>query len=99
MQGRRTGRVKKFYRTLEKAVHNYDAALIHCFRNEKEEVTTMFGIGVPELILILVIGLVVFGPGKLPAVGNALGRSLREFKSAVNDDGDRSEAAAKKTQE
>ena len=41
----------------------------------------------PELILILVIGLVIFGPGKLPAVGNALGKSLREFKSAVNGAG------------
>lgn len=44
----------------------------------------MFGIGVPELILILIIGLIVFGPGKLPSIGNALGKSLREFKSAVN---------------
>lgn len=44
----------------------------------------MFGIGVPELLLILVIGLIVFGPGKLPQIGNALGKSLREFKSAVN---------------
>lgn len=46
----------------------------------------MFGIGVPELVLILIIGLIVFGPGKLPAIGNALGRSLREFKTAVNGD-------------
>ena len=37
----------------------------------------MFGIGVPELILILVIGLVVFGPGKLPEVGRAVGERLR----------------------
>ena len=47
----------------------------------------MFGLGVPELVLILVIGLVVFGPGKLPSVGHALGRSLREFKTAVASDG------------
>ncbi len=45
----------------------------------------MFGIGVPELILILIIGLVVFGPGKLPEVGSALGRSLREFKKAASE--------------
>ncbi len=43
----------------------------------------MFGIGVPELILILIIGLVVFGPGKLPEVGRAVGKSIREFKKAT----------------
>ncbi len=45
----------------------------------------MFGIGVPELVLILIIGLVVFGPGKLPEVGRAIGRSLNEFKRATNE--------------
>ena len=44
------------------------------------------GIGVPELILILVIGLVIFGPGKLPDVGNALGKSIKEFKKATKDE-------------
>ena len=43
----------------------------------------MFGLGVPELIIILIIGLVLFGPGKLPDVGKALGKSIREFKSAT----------------
>ena len=40
------------------------------------------GIGVTELILILVIALVVFGPGKLPDVGRALRTSMREFRTA-----------------
>lgn len=49
----------------------------------------MPNIGLPELVLILVIALVVFGPGKLPDVGRAIGKSLREFKlakdSVLND--------------
>jgi len=40
-------------------------------------------IGFPELILVLVIALVVFGPGKLPEVGKSLGKSIGEFKSAL----------------
>ena len=42
----------------------------------------MFGIGVPELIVILVIALIVFGPGKLPEIGSALGKGIRDFKKA-----------------
>lgn len=43
----------------------------------------MFGIGPWELILILVIALVVFGPGKLPEVGQAMGKGLKEFRKAT----------------
>lgn len=46
----------------------------------------MFGLGLPELVLILVIGLVFFGPGKLPDVGKAIGKSMREFKTALNEE-------------
>jgi TatA/E family protein of Tat protein translocase len=46
----------------------------------------MFGpIGMPELIVIMVIALVIFGPRKLPELGRSLGRSLNEFKRASNE--------------
>ena len=42
-------------------------------------------IGMPEMLVILVIALVVFGPRKLPELGRSLGKSLNEFKKASND--------------
>jgi len=42
-------------------------------------------VGVPEMIIILVIALIVFGPRKLPELGRSLGKSLGEFKRASND--------------
>ena len=46
----------------------------------------MFGsIGMPELIIILVIALIIFGPRKLPELGRSLGKSLGEFKRASNE--------------
>jgi sec-independent protein translocase protein TatA len=44
-----------------------------------------FGIGPVELIIVLVIALLVLGPGKLPDVGSALGKSIREFRKAASD--------------
>lgn len=49
----------------------------------------MFGfaqIGIPSLILILVVALIIFGPGKLPSVGKAMGETISSFKKAVKDD-------------
>jgi len=46
----------------------------------------MFGIGMPELVIILAIVLVVVGPGKLPQLGQSLGSSIRGFKKALNGD-------------
>jgi len=45
----------------------------------------MFGIGVPELLIILVIVLIIFGAGKLPEIGSALGKGIRNFKKATNE--------------
>ena len=49
----------------------------------------MFGflpsLSFPELMIILVIALIVFGPGKLPEVGKALGRGINEFKRATSN--------------
>lgn len=44
----------------------------------------MIGFSAPELLVILGIALVVFGPGKLPEVGKAVGKSFQEFKKAVH---------------
>ena len=43
----------------------------------------MAGLGIGELVIILLIVLVIFGGGKLPAIGDALGRSIRNFKKAA----------------
>ena len=45
----------------------------------------MFGIGMPEMILILVVALIVIGPKKLPDLAKSLGRAIGEFKSATNE--------------
>lgn len=44
----------------------------------------MIGFSVPELLVVLGIALVVFGPGKLPEVGKAVGKSIQEFKKAMS---------------
>ena len=45
----------------------------------------VFGVGLPEMVVIAVIGLLVFGPKKLPELGRTLGRSLKGFQSASSE--------------
>jgi sec-independent protein translocase protein TatA len=45
----------------------------------------MYGIGIPELIIVLVLALLVFGAGKLPEIGRGLGRAIKEFKAASRE--------------
>ena len=45
----------------------------------------MFGLGIPELLVIFVIALIVFGPKKLPDLGKSIGRAMAEFKKASDD--------------
>jgi len=44
-----------------------------------------FGIGPLEIILVLIIGLIIFGPGKLPQISRDVGKALRSFKKAASD--------------
>lgn len=45
----------------------------------------MFGLGPAEIVLVLVIALIVFGPRRLPEIGQALGKSIREFRDASSE--------------
>lgn len=45
----------------------------------------MFGLGMPELIIIMVIILLIFGAGKLPEVGGAIGKAIKSFKKSVKE--------------
>jgi sec-independent protein translocase protein TatA len=62
----------------------------------KREVNSMFNMGFPELMVILVIALIVFGPGKMPELGNSLGKAIRGFKKAMSEE-EKDQTDVKKT--
>ncbi len=59
----------------------------------------MFGIGLPEFLIILVIILIIFGAGKLPEIGSALGKGIKNFKKSMNENNEITHQATKKENE
>ncbi len=56
----------------------------------------MFGLGMPELIVILIIVLVIFGANRLPQLGEGLGKAIRGFKKGISDSPDAGKTDEKK---
>lgn len=59
----------------------------------------MFGLGMPELIVIFIICLIVFGAGRLPEIGSSIGQGIRNFKKATSEKPEKLKSPKEKTEE
>ncbi len=59
----------------------------------------MFGLGMPELIVIFIICLIVFGAGRLPEIGSSIGQGIRNFKKATSEEPEKLKSPKEKTEE
>ncbi len=59
----------------------------------------MFGLGMPELIIILIVALIFFGPGKLPELGSGLGKAIKSFKKASEGEDEEGKEVKKKIEQ
>jgi len=57
----------------------------------------MFGLGMPELIIILVIVVIIFGASRLPQLGEGLGKAIKGFKKGISDDNEKDKDSGKKS--
>jgi TatA/E family protein of Tat protein translocase len=75
----------------------------HCNKEKNYDIKfkggSMFNIGLPELLIIVAIALIVFGPNKLPELAKAFGKAMREFKKATEEVKESFEAETKDLQE
>ena len=68
-----------------RATGSYNGGKASVLHFRSQEYIMLGSIGMPELIIIFVIALIIFGPRKLPELGRSLGKSLAEFKRASNE--------------
>ncbi len=59
----------------------------------------MFGMGWQELVIVLIIVVIIFGVGKLPEIGSALGRGIKNFKKSMNEQNEITDNSSKKEEE